>query len=76
MELPLRTVTTPEMAEFYRCSPENLLLVRGTRTGGVLICATADNLSPAQREAFIRYLWVEGFMAAIDLQESKRYRLC
>lgn len=28
----------------------------------MLICATADNLTPEQKEAFIQYLFREGFM--------------
>ena len=64
MNLPLRKGTTPDTAEFYRRSPENLLLVQGTSTGRVLVRATADNLTPEQQEAFIRYLQAEGFMAA------------
>ncbi len=50
-----------ETAEFYLRQPENLLLVKRERDGGVLICATADNLTSEQREAFVRYLSTEGF---------------
>ncbi len=32
----------------------------------MLICATANNLTPAQRKAFIRYLGAEGFMANLE----------
>ena len=48
-------------AEFYLRQPANLLLVKRERDGGVLICATADNLSTEQQEAFVRYLCAEGF---------------
>ena len=48
-------------AEFYLRHPRNLLLVKREGSGGVLICATADNLSAEQKEAFVSYLRAEGF---------------
>ena len=51
-------------AEFRLCRPENRLLVKREKDGGVLICATADNLSAEQKEAFILYLCAEGFASA------------
>ena len=64
MKLPFRKPNARGSAEFYFRHPENLLLVRGTAVGGVLVCATADNLSMAEQEAFILYLCAEGFMTA------------
>ena len=68
----LRKPKTRGAAEFHLRHPENLLLVRGTEEGGVLICATADNLTPQQREAFVRYLGVEGFVAG-DAEPPDRF---
>ena len=48
-------------AEFYLHHPENFLLVKRERSGGLLICATADNLTAESKEAFILYLCAEGF---------------
>ena len=64
MKLRFRQSAAAGRAEFHRRHPDNLLLVQGTRTGEVLICAMADNLTPEQQEVFIQYLWAEGFMAA------------
>ena len=63
MKLPFRKPIARGAAEFYLRHPENLLLVRRT-AGGVLVCATTDNLSTAEQEAFIHYLCAEGFMTA------------
>ena len=57
-------------AEFHLCHPENLLLVRRKRDGGVLVCATADNLSTEQQSAFIRYLSEEGFVSGALIEPS------
>ncbi len=68
MQPLFRKRTTGTAAEFYLRRPENLLLVKRERDGGVLICATADNLSEVQRAAFVRYLNEEGFvLAALEL---------
>ena len=64
MKRPFRRPLARGSAEFYLRQPENLLLVRGTADGGVLVCATADNLSTAEQEAFIEYLCAEGFLTA------------
>lgn len=63
MKLPFRRPLARATAEFYLRRPGNFLLVQGTREGEILVCATADNLTPEQREAFVRYLGAEGFMA-------------
>ncbi len=63
MKLPFRDSTTAcRTAEFYLRHPETLLLVQGVEEGRVLICATTDNLTPEQQEAFVQYLCAEGFM--------------
>ena len=64
MKLSFRKPIARGSAEFYLRRPENLLLVRGTAAGGVLVCATADNLSITEQEAFIHYLCAEGFVTA------------
>lgn len=56
---------TRRTTEFYLRSPENLLLVKEEREGGVLVCSTADNLSTEQRMAFVCYLCVEGFVSGV-----------
>ncbi len=62
MKLSFRKSFARGAAEFFLHNPENFLLVQGTGTGGMLIRATADNLTPAQREIFIQYLCAEGFI--------------
>ena len=57
---------TSGTAEFLLRQPENLLLVKREKDGGVLICATADNLTAAQQEAFFHYLCVEGFVSMVS----------
>ena len=57
-----RKQTTGGTAEFYLRHPENLLLVKRERDGGTLVCATTDNLTTEQREAFVSYLTSEGFV--------------
>ena len=57
-------------AEFCLHQPANLLLVKRERDGGVVICATEDNLSTEQREAFVRYLYAEGFTAGVAGQSE------
>ena len=62
MMRPLFRVTTmSRAAEFFVRHPENLLLVKREGAGGMLVCATADNLTMEQKEAFVRYLCAEGF---------------
>ena len=56
-----RATTMSRAAEFFLRHPENLLLVKREGDGGVLVCATADNLTTEQKEAFVRYLCTEGF---------------
>ena len=76
MKLPLHKSTAFGAAEFYRRDPENFLLLQRTEKGGMLICATADNLTPTQQEAFIQYLCAEGFVVAdsepLDCFEERR----
>jgi hypothetical protein len=47
--------------EFRHHHPDNTLTVENY-PGGVIVCATHDNLSPSQRRQFIRYLAAEGFI--------------
>ena len=61
----LRRRTTKGTAEFLLRRPENLLLVKEERNGGLLICATADNLGAEHKEAFVRYLQMEGFVSGV-----------
>ena len=67
----LRRRTTSGTAEFYLRHPENRLLVNRERDGGVLVCATADNLDREQQAAFVHYLNAEGF-APCELAPSDR----
>lgn len=45
--------------------PGNRLLVKRERDGGVLIRATADNLTAAPREVLVRYLDAEGCVPGV-----------
>ena len=63
MQPLFRAPRTSRAAEFFLRHPENLLQVKRERDGGVLVCATADNLTVEQQEAFVRYLGAEGFMS-------------
>ncbi len=73
MHLPFRqSTTTRGAAESYLYQLKNLLLVRGEGDGKVIICALANNLTPEQQDASIRYLCAEGFLAG-DLEPLGRF---
>ena len=52
--------------EFRSRTPDNLLRVVSTRTGGVAICAAKDSFDPARRRTFVRYMKTEGFIPKAD----------
>ena len=65
MRLLFRNPKASGTAEFLLRHPSNLLLVKRDREGRVLICATADNLTAVQQEAFVHYLCLEGFVSTV-----------
>ena len=74
-KLPFRKTNARGAAEAFLRYPENLLLVQGVGEGRVLIYATGNNLTLEQKEAFIRYLSVEGFISSDPEPPSRFHRL-
>jgi hypothetical protein len=59
----MKTIQGAALAEFQTRDPANRLLIEA-REDEVVIHATADSLSEAQKLSFVHYLAVEGFIPA------------